>query len=366
MEKKRITLKDVATAAGSNLATVHCALNHKPGVSKEARERILRVAEELGYKTNHIASALKRKSIHFLVVMPESTCGGRFYYPKLWQGQRDFFQSMSDFHVTVDERSYSRIDGEYLANTLQQALDACSLPVDGVITMGMEHPKVKAVIDQMVEQHIPVMLVGTDAVKDKRFCCVRSDNYQAGSMAAELLMLCGVHHGQILVDAGDPASEDHRYNIAGFEAYFRQQQVPVEIIKLYHFHDQQQMHDHTVQLLKEQPNVTALYSCTARNSLPMCQAIQEIGLTGKVKMIGNDVFAESMQYLQQGVMQALIHKSPYQQSYLAASILFDFVIKNEYPPSADIMIPPVVALRGNAEQCMHDDQYHIAPIEPVE
>lgn len=366
MEKKRITLKDVAIAAGSNLATVHCALNHKPGVSKEARERILRVAEEMGYRTNHIASALKRKSIHFLVVLPEATCGGRFYYSKLWQGQRDFFQSMSDFHVTVDECSYSRIDGESLANSLQQALERCAVPVDGVITMGMDHPKMEAVMNYLAQQHIPIILVGTDAFKDKRFCCVRSDNYQAGSMAAELLILCGVYDGKILVDAGDPTSEDHDYNIKGFEAYFRQEQVPVEVLKLYHFHDQDKMYKHTAQALRDEPHVTALYSCTARNSLPMCQALQEAGLAGTVKMVGNDVFAESREYLQQGVMQALIHKSPYQQSYVAASILFDFVIKNEYPPSADILIPPTVALRGNVEQCMHDDQYHIAPVEPTE
>lgn len=366
MEKKRVTLKDVAVAAGSNLATVHCALNHKPGVSKEARERILRVAEEMGYRTNHIASALKRKSIHFIVVLPEATCGGRFYYPKLWQGQRDFFQSMSDFHVTVDERAYPRIEGEYLANSLQQALDACAVPVDGVITMGMDHPRVKVVMDQLEKQNIPVILVGTDAFKEKRFCCVRSDNYQAGSMAAELLVMSGVHDGQILIDAGDPSSDDHYYNITGFEAYFRQHNVPVELIKMYHFHDQEKMYEHTVQALRDMPHVTAMYSCTARNTLPMCQALKEAGLEGKVKMIGNDVFEESRQYLNQGVLQALIHKSPYQQSHLAANILFNFVIKNEYPPSADIMIPPVVALRGNAEQCMQDNQYHIAPVEAGE
>lgn len=361
MEKKRVTLKDVATAAGSNLATVHCALNHKPGVSKEARERILRVAEELGYRTNHIASALKRKSIHFLVVLPESTCSGRFYYPRLWQGQRDFFCSMSDFHVTVDELSYPRIDGECLAQSLEQALEACTVPVDGIITMGMEHPRVEEIMNRFAQQRIPIMLVGTDGVKEKRFCCVRSDNYQAGSLAAELLMLSGIRQGKVLVAAGDPLSQDHQYNVHGFEDVFRSAQTQVEIVKAYYFHDQERMYVHTVNMLQEEPNLAAIYSCTARNTLPVCQAVKEAGMAGKVKVIGNDVFAESEAYLKQGVIQALIHKSPYQQSYLAAQILFNFVIKNEYPISSDIMIPSLVVLRSNVEQYLHEEQYHQMP-----
>lgn len=361
MEKKRVTLKDVAVAAGSNLATVHCALNHKPGVSKEARERILRVAEELGYRTNHIASALKRKSIHFLVVLPEPTCSGRFYYPRLWQGQRDYFQSMSDFHVTVDEWVYPTIEGAALAQTLEQALEGCTVPVDGVITMGMEHPQVERAMERFVQQRIPIMLVGTDGAKDKRFCCVRSDNYQAGSLAAELLMLCGVHSGKVLVDAGEPGSEDHQYNVQGFADVFSRGAKEAELVKTYYFHDQVQMYEHTMRLLKEEPELKAIYSCTARNTLPICQAVQDCGMAGKVKVIGNDVFAESKQYLQQGVAQALIHKSPYQQSHLAAQILFNFVIKNEYPLSSDMMVPPLVALRSNVEQCLLEEQYYLTP-----
>jgi DNA-binding LacI/PurR family transcriptional regulator len=55
---KRPTIADIARRAGVTKAAVSFALNGQPGVSAATRERILAIAEEIGFQPNSAARAL--------------------------------------------------------------------------------------------------------------------------------------------------------------------------------------------------------------------------------------------------------------------------------------------------------------------
>ena len=90
MPQPKATLKDIAHTLGVSTTTVHRALNGKQGVSDEVSLQIRQLAAQMGYKTNYMASALKRKDIHFAVALPKPTLDDRYYYLNLWQGVRRF------------------------------------------------------------------------------------------------------------------------------------------------------------------------------------------------------------------------------------------------------------------------------------
>lgn len=54
----RVSIKDVAKAAGTSISTVSRALNDHPDVSTETRDKVLQVAEALGYERNPFAQSL--------------------------------------------------------------------------------------------------------------------------------------------------------------------------------------------------------------------------------------------------------------------------------------------------------------------
>ena len=60
-EEKRVTIKDIARETQYSIASIHCALNGKPGVSEEARQYIRETAQRMGYRPNSVAVSLKRK-----------------------------------------------------------------------------------------------------------------------------------------------------------------------------------------------------------------------------------------------------------------------------------------------------------------
>ena len=63
------TIKDIALKCGISEGTVDRALNDRPGIKKETKERILSVAKELGYRQNHMASCLAKGSSKTLGVV---------------------------------------------------------------------------------------------------------------------------------------------------------------------------------------------------------------------------------------------------------------------------------------------------------
>jgi LacI family transcriptional regulator len=70
--KINITMKDIADHLGVSSVTVSKALNDKEGVSEELREKIKKVAEEMGYRYNTMAKAMKEGlSYNIGVIIPE-------------------------------------------------------------------------------------------------------------------------------------------------------------------------------------------------------------------------------------------------------------------------------------------------------
>lgn len=69
-----VTLVDVARAAGCSVNTVSRALNNKPDVSPETRERVLAVARQLGYVLNVLAKSLVTRRTHTLGLVITDRC----------------------------------------------------------------------------------------------------------------------------------------------------------------------------------------------------------------------------------------------------------------------------------------------------
>lgn len=84
---ERITLADVAQAAGVSLMTVSRVVNERPGVGTETRNRVRQAIESLGYRPNIVARGLKAASSRSIGLMvPDVT---NPYFPEIVRGAED-------------------------------------------------------------------------------------------------------------------------------------------------------------------------------------------------------------------------------------------------------------------------------------
>lgn len=61
---KNVTRKDIARLAGVSVSVVSRALNNSGYVKKESKEKILQIAQELGYAPNPVAMSLQQRRTH--------------------------------------------------------------------------------------------------------------------------------------------------------------------------------------------------------------------------------------------------------------------------------------------------------------
>ena len=69
MKNVNVTIKDIAKAAGVSHPTVSRALNNHPAIAEATRERIIALAEQMGYVPNAAARGLKTNRTRALGVI---------------------------------------------------------------------------------------------------------------------------------------------------------------------------------------------------------------------------------------------------------------------------------------------------------
>src|SRR6185437_16782616 len=77
------TVKDIAAAVGVSVATVSNALNGRPNVGRATRQRVLRIAQQLDYRPNRAAQAMRTGRTRAIgLVLPDLT---NPFFPELAQ-----------------------------------------------------------------------------------------------------------------------------------------------------------------------------------------------------------------------------------------------------------------------------------------
>lgn len=343
----KVTLIDIGKMLGVSASTVQRALNGLEGVGKERREAIRRAAEAMGYKRNLTASALKTGARTIGVVLPEPMNNNRFYARFLWEGALRCSGEYRDFNLNVAEFTYVRTPERHAAK-LREVLERHGDGLSGILTMGAEARAAGEAFAGFREKKIPVVLVGTDARAEDRLCCVRTHDEMAGRMAADLLIsFAPPKKGGKVIMTGDFSIPDQFFNARGFERHIRENNAPLEVLRLVNDPDLDAVRRNIAKILDRDRGVRAVYATSSRNTVPLCQAVEESGR--RVHAIGSDIFPESVDFLRRSTLSAIIHKRPSDQAYQAMRTLVDIVVKGETLPRDTIQVDSVIVMKSNLE-----------------
>ena len=336
-----VGIKDIARELGVSIGTIDRALHDKPGINPTTRARVLQTAEALGYKPNLAARHLKaRTSFRVSVHLPQEIA-------QFWDLLRDGIrQAATPFGATLqlDFKSYPRLgEGDV-------ALFRASLRegVNGLIVAPGDPVALESCFKRAAESKIPVVCVVTDAPGTTRLTSVSPDPFTVGSVAGELLSRFLPDGGRVAFFTGWLGTQDHAEKLRGFESSLTLARSTLDVCAVVEAHDDERDgHRRAVRLLKAQPNLKGIYVSTV-NSLPVLNALDELGRIGKVSVVTTDLFPDLVPWIRNGAVAATVYQRPATQGRVALQALYQYLLDKSAPP-ARIKVMPHVVMRSNLD-----------------
>lgn len=341
-DTKPVGLQDIAAALGVSIGTVDRALHNRPGVNPMTQSKVVQMARTLGYRPNRAASFLaSRRRLRIGAVLPRIP---DLFFGAVREGIFEAARAFESAGVSVEYRPCPWLkEGEVEA--VERALDD---GVNGLIVAPGTPDSLKALIRKASRINVPVVCVATDAPGTERLTSVAADPAASGSIAAELLGGFLQGKGRVAVVTGSLLTATHAETLAGFRATLGRFFPDMELCAAIEAHDdEEEAHSKSLGMLANIPGIAGIYVGTS-TSMPVLRALDEAGLTGRVKVIAMDLFPALADRIRAGDVAASIYQRPRNQGRLALQALCLFVTEGVCPPS-QIRFPSHLVMRSNLD-----------------
>lgn len=315
-----LTLKDIAREAGVSLATVDRVLHNRPGVRPDTVRRVKEAIARNSFQPHVAAAELARgRARRFAFVMPS--------------GPNPFMQQIEAYLGEMAAwLSARRLKVEMVATdvfepaALAASLEALSGDYDGVAVVALDHPSVRAAINDLVDAGTKVVTLVSDVPSSRRHHYVGIDNIAAGRTAGALIgRLVGQRSGKVAIVAGSQGLRDHAERIFGFNQVMATEFPDLSVLPVLEGRDEDERSEQMLaRLFGGHADIVGLYNVGA-GTQGVAKALNDKALseTGrdKVVFVGHDVTALTRRLLLQGLMDAAISQNPGHEARAAVRVL---------------------------------------------
>ncbi|AQR97692.1 LacI family DNA-binding transcriptional regulator [Clostridium saccharoperbutylacetonicum] len=203
---KAIKLADIAEVLKVSKVTVSKALSDKDGVSDELREKIKKVAAEMGYRQNSIARSLRDGYTYNIgVLIPEGFV--EMYHSFYWELYQNVLNALTkkSYYGIMEVVNREDENNNVVPRMLQDS------KVDGIIVMGELKKEYVEFLNSLDD--VPVVMLDT---YDKHidYDTVTSDNYYGMYLLTDYLIEMG--HRDILFVGNPRATSSIQDRFLGF------------------------------------------------------------------------------------------------------------------------------------------------------
>lgn len=285
--KAKIKISDIARECGVSVSTVSLAINNKPGVSDETRDRVLQAARQLGYPIQPSPASLKCHPLTTIGMVvktdPDIAPQANPFYSKVIVGIEDGCRrngiNLLFATLPVDEDNRPLEAPSLLTSNLVEGLLLVGAFVDGTITALAKTGRGGS--------RIPIVLV--DGYSDtESFDAVLSNNFRAAYQAVEYLIHRGHRHIGLVGSEPDcyPSLKERRN---GYLRALKDHGIRDTYIAGFNL-TRTKGYAETTRLLKEHPNLSALFCVNDDLAGAAIRAVHDLGkrVPADVSVIGYD------------------------------------------------------------------------------
>ncbi len=262
---KYITLKMVAEKAEVSVNTASRAINNKPDINEETKNRILKVAQELGYIRNAAAVALRTKKTGTIGVVIADNRNP--FYAEVLNGMEEAARE-KNYHIILanTQRDYKK--EEEAINLL------LAKRVDGLLITPVQDRDDD--IKNLIEANIPFVIVGRD-FENIEVDAVYNDEVKGGFLATEYLIKKG--HKRIALINGFLYKSPAKGRLEGYKKALNKYRISLDesLISVGDINIEDG-YERTKQMLEKNLDFTAIFAYNDMMAFGAMQAIKEKGL----------------------------------------------------------------------------------------
>lgn len=236
--------------------------------------------------------------------------------------------------------------------------NAISSGVDGIILIPVDSDALVPSVEKAEDAGIPVVVVDGPVNTDKVTSYIATDNEAGGRLAMETLIeLMGGQGKAVVINAlaGIPSNDGRGIGAEAAAA----EHSGIELLETLRGADQAAALSNTENMLTANADVAGIFAAYDRGAIGASQALINAGLEESVHVVAFDAAADEIQYLENGVIDALIVQQPYEMGRLAVEYINQALAGEEVPQ--EVATDVVVVTKEN----MNDPDVHkvLYPLE---
>ncbi|WP_433518949.1 LacI family DNA-binding transcriptional regulator [Nonomuraea sp. CA-143628] len=269
----------MAEHAGVSKAAVSKVIRNDYGVSEAMRDRVQRAIDELGYRPQAAARALRGRAYTIGVLMQHI---GIPFYAEIMTGLVE--------HLTESGYQAIMIQGGTRDKTEKRALDALTdRQVDGILMIA---PLAGRAQLERVAREIPTLVLGRHD-RSPAYDSIVDDDRIGSELVMEHLIALGhrrIAHITFQQEHGRPADQMPRIRAETYERVMRDHGFTAEIAVAATSYSEEGGYRGARELLSRSPRPTAIFAGSDEAALGVLAALHEAGLSvpGDVSVAGYD------------------------------------------------------------------------------
>lgn len=215
----RKTLKDVAKKAGVSIAVASRALGNYGYVSKETQEKVLKVAEKIGYQPDIIARSLMTQKTHTIgIIISDITT---LFFTSAVRGIEDIARENGYNVILCNSDEDLQKETEYLKVVYEKKMDGL------VISMAA---KSNSYLKKLIRGGLPVVLLDRGP-KEIKAAKITVDNVSGAYEAVNHLIKLGRRRIGVINGIAGVMTSDERFE--GYKKALQDNDIPIdpELIK---------------------------------------------------------------------------------------------------------------------------------------
>ncbi|MFV0359420.1 sugar ABC transporter substrate-binding protein [Tropicimonas sp.] len=246
---------------------------------------------------------------------------------------------LAGYDATLD---YVDLGDELSAEAVVAGIEASlAQKYDGIVVVPIFDGTAR-IINEATDEGVPVLnIVAEGGVPSERLAFIGQDAISAGRQIGEFIGGKMGGDGKLGVITGYFGATQHTNRMNGALDLIKEEYPDIEIIGPFENRDKAESAYSLVQdMYTAHPDLEMVY-VTAGGPFGAAKAVQDLGLTGKVGVVGFDHTPDNMQYLATGEMVGLLDQAPFQQAFDASVMLYNYLVAGQEPPAK------VIAVEGN-------------------